>query len=206
MNVTEAIGILAHPAIGAAATPDVPTRGALLTLSALGGDFFDASDRRTTETGAIVYLNDLEKDARYKHWPKSLQALMQPAYPGATPQVRRNVINVIFALDFARTDSHIILSEHIATFIKRGLSVRIGVVPRISTLSSDFTTSDGLGTSCGVSNAGQTIAQSPAAELCQCSIGAAVAKAFWHLIERGGRVAAMSLVREVSGRVFSPLQ
>jgi hypothetical protein len=119
----------------------VPTRGPMQVSDM--GDFFDATDRREMQEvldapespasevlqPVITYWNDIEKDARYKHWPPNLQSLLQPTYPGQMPQVRRNLINVILALDFEKTLSHAILAESITPFISRGLGIRFGSAP-----------------------------------------------------------------------------
>ena len=123
--------MLSHPAIAAASSPSAngPSRG-LVALESLG-ELFDASDRREGSE-VIMYWNDLEKDIRYKPWSKSVQALLQqPAYPGQMPQLARNIVNVILALDLTRRESHAILADNIAQFVKRGVPVRFGLVPLI---------------------------------------------------------------------------
>lgn len=126
-TAAQAIEILAHPAISNAAGKEMPSRG-MLNVADMG-DFFDATDRREAVEGApsvITYWNDIEKDTRYKHWPASLQNLLQPTYPGQMPQVRRNLINVVLALDMEKTLSHVILAENVTPFISRGLAIRFG--------------------------------------------------------------------------------
>lgn len=143
LTAKQAIELLTHPLISNAVGSDPPTRG-VLSIADMG-DIFDATDRRELEGASassssegtpvdsvIVYWNDIEKDARYRHWPNSLQNLLQPTYPGQMPQVRRNIFNVILALDFEKTISHLILAEHITPFISRGLGVRFGSVPLLS--------------------------------------------------------------------------
>lgn len=144
LSAQQAVELLTHPAIADALSTDAPSRGALSIADM--GDIFDATDRRElqsdtdsssqeglkTSNSVITYWNDIEKDARYRHWPNSLQSLLQPTYPGQMPQVRRNLINVILALDFEQTISHLILAEQITPLISRGLGVRFGSVPILS--------------------------------------------------------------------------
>lgn len=140
LTAEQSVELPTHPAISDAVGSDPPARGVLGIADM--GDIFDASDRRELKeatasataggpsaNSVITYWNDIEKDARYKHWPANLQNLLQPTYPGQMPQVRRNLINVILALDFEKTISHLILAEHITPFISRGLGVRFGTVP-----------------------------------------------------------------------------
>lgn len=77
----------------------------------------------------IVYWNDLSKDSRYKRWSTGLEGLSQPLYPGQLPQIRKNLINVVFAMRLDKKDNHAILSENIASFISRGVGIRFGLVP-----------------------------------------------------------------------------
>ena len=141
LTAQQTIELLTHPPISNAVGSDAPTRG-VLSIADMG-DIFDATDRRELEGDAstaegtavdsvIAYWNDIENDARYRHWPSNLHNLLQPTYPGQMPQVRRNLINVILALDFEKTISHLILAEHITPFISRGLGVRFGSVPLLS--------------------------------------------------------------------------
>lgn len=46
--------------------------------------------RDDSEGGAIIWMNDLEKDKRYSEWPESLSAMLQQTYPGQLPSVRRD--------------------------------------------------------------------------------------------------------------------
>ncbi|KAJ1311851.1 hypothetical protein OPQ81_010312 [Rhizoctonia solani] len=120
----QAIHVLTNPAIGKASTASGPTDGV-----------FDASDREEGG-GAIVWLNDLEKDNRYARWPTSLTVLFRPLYPGQFPTVRRNCLNVIAALDLSRTSSISFIAQLANSLISRMLPFRFGYVPLIETAES----------------------------------------------------------------------
>ncbi|KAH7345399.1 UDP-glucose:glycoprotein glucosyltransferase-domain-containing protein [Rhizoctonia solani] len=120
----QAIHVLTNPAIGKASTTSGPTDGV-----------FDASDREEGG-GAIVWLNDIEKDKRYTRWPNSLTVLFRQLYPGQFPTVRRNFLNVIAALDLSRTSSISFVVQLANNLISRMLPFRFGYVPLIETAES----------------------------------------------------------------------
>lgn len=49
--------------------------------------------------GAIIYLNDLEKDEMYRDWPRSLKQAMMSMQFGAPPSVRRNLFTILSVID-----------------------------------------------------------------------------------------------------------
>lgn len=44
---------------------------------------------------AINWLNDIETDAKYGRWSRSLMDLLRPTFPGMIRQVRRNLFNLV---------------------------------------------------------------------------------------------------------------
>jgi UDP-glucose:glycoprotein glucosyltransferase len=108
----------------------------------------DASDRQENG-GLIIWLNDLEKDKIYAKWSPSIYAvchqvlasvllfankkmmkLLQPNY--GLPSIKRNVFNVVLAVDFKRPSSLNVLNSF-ANIIARGLPIHVGVIPIIET-------------------------------------------------------------------------
>ncbi|CAE6344291.1 unnamed protein product [Rhizoctonia solani] len=120
----QAIHVLTNPEIGKASVASGPTDGV-----------FDASDREEGG-GAIIWLNDIEKDKRYTRWPSSLTVLFRPMYPGQFPTLRRNCFNVIAALDLSRTSSISFIAQLANNLISRMLPFRFGYVPLIETAES----------------------------------------------------------------------
>ena len=47
---------------------------------------------------AVLYLNNLERDRDYHHWPRDLHELLRPSYPGMLKHLRRNINNVVLVL------------------------------------------------------------------------------------------------------------
>lgn len=77
----------------------------------------------------IIWLNDIEKDKRYEGWPSVLAAFLQRTYPGQLPQVRRDLSNLVLPVDFANAEDVLLVAETLASFVKRQLAIRIGLVP-----------------------------------------------------------------------------
>ncbi|KAM0749302.1 hypothetical protein T439DRAFT_327029 [Meredithblackwellia eburnea MCA 4105] len=95
------------------------------------GELFDASDRKE-KGGLVVWWNDLEKDKRYREWPKKLKDLLRPVYPGQMNLLARNLHNLVLILDFSRPDHLRLITESVKTYVSRGIPVRFGVVPLLA--------------------------------------------------------------------------
>ena len=48
---------------------------------------------------AVLYLNDVEKDAQYEMWPTSLREMLMKMQYGMPPTVRRNIFTILCVLD-----------------------------------------------------------------------------------------------------------
>ncbi|TQV98347.1 UDP-glucose:glycoprotein glucosyltransferase [Cordyceps javanica] len=80
------------------------------------------------DSHAIIWLNDLEKDTRYAHYPGQLTSLLQRTFPGQIPPIAKNIFNVVAALDFSNEDDLVMVSQFMV-LIERGIPIRFGVVP-----------------------------------------------------------------------------
>mmetsp|Transcript_33197 Transcript_33197/g.98658 ORF Transcript_33197/g.98658 Transcript_33197/m.98658 type:complete len:1315 (-) Transcript_33197:1985-5929(-) len=49
--------------------------------------------------GAVMYVNDVEKDPQYSQWPRSVQQMMMMSQYGGAPTVRRNLFTVLLVVD-----------------------------------------------------------------------------------------------------------
>ncbi|KAF2687800.1 glycosyltransferase family 24 protein [Lentithecium fluviatile CBS 122367] len=115
----DTISLLSHSAITETQAEDEPQR-------------YDFRDE--TEGGnVIMWMNNIEKDERYESWPTSLHALLQRAYPGQLPSVRRDIHNVIVPVDFTSKENVFSVVETISGLIQRGIPIRWGLVPSSST-------------------------------------------------------------------------
>ncbi|KAJ1922201.1 killer toxin resistant protein [Mycoemilia scoparia] len=93
------------------------------------GERFDTRDIH--EGGNVVmWMNDLERDSRYKEWPKDLKILYQPNYFGQLTRIRYNICHLLFAVDFS-TPIGVGLVGDMSNNIKNGFPMRTGFVPLI---------------------------------------------------------------------------
>ncbi|KAI9884929.1 MAG: RNA polymerase I enhancer binding protein [Watsoniomyces obsoletus] len=88
-------------------------------------DFRDDAE----EGKVIIWLNNIEKDKRYKSWPSSLAALRQRTYPGQLPSVRRDVHNMIVPVDLSNADDLTLIVGQLRSFVQRSIPIRFGLVP-----------------------------------------------------------------------------
>lgn len=63
-----------------------------LDLSSNGDSQDFAMDIRDS---AIIWVNDIENDSRYKRWSPSLTELLRPTFPGMLRNIRRNLYNLV---------------------------------------------------------------------------------------------------------------
>ncbi|CZR57642.1 related to KRE5-killer toxin-resistance protein [Phialocephala subalpina] len=82
----------------------------------------------------IIWMNDLEKDKRYADWPTHLTAFLQRTYPGQLPTVRRDSFNLVLPVDFTDPQDVSMIAETLLSFVKRKLTIRIGLVPITKTI------------------------------------------------------------------------
>ncbi|XP_071798762.1 UDP-glucose:glycoprotein glucosyltransferase 1-like isoform X1 [Asterias amurensis] len=75
----------------------------------------------------ILYLNDLEKDGRYSHWPGNIQEFLRPMFPGMLRQMRKNVFHLIFMFDPTQSSS-LQLLQQVEMFVHNDVPIRVGLV------------------------------------------------------------------------------
>ncbi|KAL7822016.1 glycosyltransferase family 24 protein [Trichoderma gracile] len=114
----QAVSILGHQSVSLAKDSDEPMR-------------YDWTDR--LEDGRVLmWLNDLENDDTYEHYPKSISSLLQRAYPGQLPPIAKNIFTLVAPVDFSSAED-VSFAAQLLSFISRGISVRFGLVPLTST-------------------------------------------------------------------------
>ncbi|KAJ3413453.1 hypothetical protein HDV05_008022 [Chytridiales sp. JEL 0842] len=78
----------------------------------------------------VYWWNDLEKDKRYKNWPKSLTDLLRPSYPNQLRYLRKNLFNMLFAINLTDLNQLQILMEALG-YIEREIPIRFGLAPLV---------------------------------------------------------------------------
>ncbi|KFA79133.1 hypothetical protein S40288_05689 [Stachybotrys chartarum IBT 40288] len=117
-NGKEAVSILGHQSLVKAQGSDDGVR-------------YDWTDR-SEDGGALVWLNDLEKDARYAKYPKDIFTLLQHGYPGQIPPIALNIFHLVAPIDFSSPEDLAFVGQY-ASLSQRGVPVRFGLVPLTST-------------------------------------------------------------------------
>ncbi|KAL2828795.1 UDP-glucose:glycoprotein glucosyltransferase-domain-containing protein [Aspergillus pseudoustus] len=115
LSALEAVDLLAHETVAESVAQDTSQR-------------YDYRDE-IEGGGVIIWLNDLEKDAKYQTWPADLAAYLRRTYPGQLPAVRRDLNNIVFPIDLSSAEDVDLVTTTIQTFVKRKIPVRFGVVP-----------------------------------------------------------------------------
>jgi UDP-glucose:glycoprotein glucosyltransferase len=79
----------------------------------------------------IFYLNDLEVEARYRNWPRSISTLLRQSYPGQLAFISRNLVQVVF---YESLSEKAALSrwEHLQYMLEQNAPLRMGLLPKIS--------------------------------------------------------------------------
>ncbi|OOF95944.1 glycosyltransferase family 24 protein [Aspergillus carbonarius ITEM 5010] len=115
LSAKEAVELLAHPSLGESLARDGPQR---------------YNYRDDIEGGGVImWLNDLEKDARYESWSSELAGFMQRTYPGQLPAVRRDANNIVYPVDLTSAEDADIVVKTIQVFVKNKIPVRFGLIP-----------------------------------------------------------------------------
>lgn len=76
---------------------------------------------------SIQWLNDLENDKKYKHWPRNCQDILRPTYPGMMRSIAKNFFNLVLFVDPAKRESKELLKTA-ESFYVNDVPVRIGFV------------------------------------------------------------------------------
>jgi UDP-glucose:glycoprotein glucosyltransferase len=91
--------------------------------------------------GAITFLNNLEKDAEYKRWPKNLRQLLQPSWSLIT--LGRNLYTLIMIID-PTTEEGLNAIKNMNGLYKQMYPIRFGVVLTSADLINEYNEYDKL--------------------------------------------------------------
>ncbi|CAI2171010.1 14159_t:CDS:10 [Funneliformis geosporum] len=119
MNTQQAVELLASPIISESKSSQELTQG-----------IFDVRDK-SEKKNIITWLNDLEKDKRYSHWPSRIYDIFRPVYPGQMRYIRKNLFSVLFVIDLSSINNLKVITEQIKTFIERDIPIRFGFIPLV---------------------------------------------------------------------------
>ncbi|CAF0760777.1 unnamed protein product [Didymodactylos carnosus] len=77
---------------------------------------------------AILWLNNIEKDSEYDHWPRSLFDILRNNFFGGLKTVRKNLYNLILIIDPSSSEASYDLLKHIESYLVHQLPIRIGLL------------------------------------------------------------------------------
>ncbi|XP_064455820.1 UDP-glucose:glycoprotein glucosyltransferase 1-like isoform X2 [Ornithodoros turicata] len=76
---------------------------------------------------AVLYINDIENDSQYHNWPRSIQDMLRPSYPGMLRNVRKNMYHLVIIADPSKKQARDILKLAESFYVHRA-PLRIGLV------------------------------------------------------------------------------
>eukprot|EP00727_Mastigamoeba_balamuthi_P011847 m51a1_g7285 putative UDP-glucose:glycoprotein glucosyltransferase (1435) ;mRNA; r:34055-38973 len=83
--------------------------------------------RVALDSGAVVWVNDLEHEPHYRRFWRSVGDFLRPVYPGQLRYVARNLFNVLLVVDPADRRS-LDLCATFSYFVEQSLPMRVGVL------------------------------------------------------------------------------
>lgn len=79
--------------------------------------------------GAVIYLNDIEKDPEYYQWPSKVEQMLMMMQFGSPPTIRRNMLTFLLVIDpFNASARTVELMNILLQMSQSGYPLRIGVV------------------------------------------------------------------------------
>lgn len=152
------------------------------------------------EQGAVVWMNDIEKDGRYRSWDPSLKALLQ-GWPNQLRYVRKNLHTAVVVVD-PSSRAGLSFVERANFFVQANAPIRVGVV---------FQAASGSATACawpadslGALTEWQTVTAEGADGCAKAddaerhaadSIGQTIAKYFYYLEDKFGWERAINFIK-----------
>lgn len=93
---------------------------------------------------AIVWINDIEKDSKYRTWPQTVYELLRPSFPGMVRSIRKNLFNLVIIIDPVIPDVRPI-TKLVESFVVHAAPIRVGIV--FDTRKSNTLTTNSVGES-----------------------------------------------------------
>lgn len=105
----------------------------LLTSGIVLGDAESAAKppkplRYNLASDAIMWLNDIKTDPRFRNWKSAARLLTTDTPPGQFVPIKRNINSLILAVDFSNP-SWLQMLGQLLQILRRGAPVQVGIVP-----------------------------------------------------------------------------
>lgn len=76
---------------------------------------------------AVVWINNIETDSKYRTWPSTVYDLLRPAFPGMVRSVRKNLFNLVIIIDPIKPEGREI-TKLVESFVVHSAPIRVGIV------------------------------------------------------------------------------
>lgn len=76
---------------------------------------------------AIVWINDIETDSKYRTWPSTVYDLLRPSFPGMLRSIRKNIFNLVIVIDPITPEGREI-TKLVESFVAHSAPLRVGIV------------------------------------------------------------------------------
>lgn len=76
---------------------------------------------------AVIWINNIETDARYRSWPPTVYDLLRPSFPGMVRSIRKNLFHVVVVIDPIKPEGREI-TKLVESFVVHSAPIRIGIV------------------------------------------------------------------------------
>lgn len=76
---------------------------------------------------AIIWINNIETDAKYRSWPPTVYDLLRPSFPGMVRSIRKNLFHVVVVIDPIKPEGRDI-TKLVESFVVHSAPIRVGIV------------------------------------------------------------------------------
>lgn len=76
---------------------------------------------------AIVWINNIETDSKYRTWPGTVYDLLRPSFPGMVRSIRKNLFHLVLIVDPVKPEGRDIV-KMVESFVVHSAPIRVGIV------------------------------------------------------------------------------
>lgn len=76
---------------------------------------------------AIVWVNNIETDSKYRTWPATVYDLLRPSFPGMVRSIRKNLFHLVLVVDPVTPEGRDLI-KMVESFVVHSAPIRVGIV------------------------------------------------------------------------------
>lgn len=76
---------------------------------------------------AIVWVNNIETDSKYRTWPGTVYDLLRPSFPGMVRSIRKNLFHLVLVVDPVAPEGRDLI-KMVESFVVHSAPIRVGIV------------------------------------------------------------------------------